>query len=157
MLELTAVYEGALLGRVELVDLARVRIGRARDNDFVVAVSAVSRWHAEVEGFAGEVEGEERWVIRDCGSRHGTLVGGLDVSEAELEVGMSLKLGPVELRVSDLGIRIGRELEGWLGGGAGVDGLSSSVAGLSATGELPTAGSIGVRRSGVAGVRRRAV
>jgi hypothetical protein len=141
MLDLTAVLGGVVLGRVELIGVSRLRIGRARDNDLVLPVKAVSRWHAEVSGSVGD-DGRERWVIRDCGSRHGVWAEGVLVHEAVLTAGSSLALGPVTVSVGDLGVRIGEELAGWLAAGgvvAGSRGVGGRADGLSSTGSMPGA------------------
>ncbi|WP_051712505.1 FHA domain-containing protein [Spirillospora albida] len=56
-----------------------LRIGRAADNDVVVADLAVSRHHAELRG-----AGPGRYRIVDVGSHNGTFVNGVRVQHAEL-------------------------------------------------------------------------
>jgi hypothetical protein len=50
------------------------RIGRDRDNDIVIAGDHVSRHHAEI------VFENERYVLRDLGSKNGTFVNGTRVT-----------------------------------------------------------------------------
>jgi ABC-type multidrug transport system ATPase subunit len=66
----------------------RVRIGRARDNDIVIADDlTVSRRHAELVRSAG------RTLIVDLGSSGGTFVDGVRVREAELSESSVLGIG----------------------------------------------------------------
>ncbi len=67
------------------------RIGRAADNDVVIAgpeASVVSARHAEIREEAGQ------WVLRDLGSTNGTFVDGERRSEAPLALNSVIQLGP---------------------------------------------------------------
>jgi pSer/pThr/pTyr-binding forkhead associated (FHA) protein len=66
---------------------AVTRIGRALDNDIVVADASVSRHHASIECRDGG------FVVRDLGSQNGTWMGSQRISEGMLGNGDSLKLG----------------------------------------------------------------
>jgi ABC transport system ATP-binding/permease protein len=66
---------------------ARRTIGRAVDNDLVVADVLVSRHHAELERTPLD------WQVRDLGSANGTFVNGRLVTEAALTEGDLLGIG----------------------------------------------------------------
>ena len=63
------------------------RIGRATDNDIVVAHSSVSRHHAAIAAQNGSFQ------VRDLGSQNGTFVAGQRVSGAALKDGDAVRLG----------------------------------------------------------------
>jgi DNA-binding NtrC family response regulator len=71
---------------------ARLRIGKAPDNDLVLHDATVSRHHCEIFRRADGV-----LMVQDAGSRNGTRVGGARVREAELNVGTTLSVGGVDL------------------------------------------------------------
>ena len=73
-----------------------VRIGRALENDVVIADSRVSRFHAEIRRDAG------RYVVRDLGSTNGTPVAEEPVDESELREGDTLSLGGYALTFRQL-------------------------------------------------------
>lgn len=58
----------------DLAGKSRVAIGRARDNDLIIADPALSAHHAVLSGGAGA------WSLSDCGSYNGTFVKGAAVS-----------------------------------------------------------------------------
>ncbi len=62
-------------------------IGRATDNDIVLADSSVSRHHAAIESRGGNFQ------VRDLGSQNGTFVRGERVSEAPLKNGDPVRVG----------------------------------------------------------------
>ncbi len=62
-------------------------IGRATDNDIVLADSSVSRHHAAIESRSGSFQ------LRDLGSQNGTFVRGERVSEAPLKNGDPVRVG----------------------------------------------------------------
>ncbi|WP_345425302.1 ATP-binding cassette domain-containing protein, partial [Actinomycetospora chlora] len=66
----------------------RIRIGRAEDNDVVVADLLVSRHHAELVA-----DGVGGWEIVDLGSPNGTYVDGRRVRHVKLRPGMLLGIG----------------------------------------------------------------
>lgn len=70
-------------------------IGRARDVAVRLADTTVSPRHAEVT--VSDEDGRVR--VRDLGSRNGTLVNGLLVSEAELSDGSRIEVGNTTLVV----------------------------------------------------------
>jgi len=63
------------------------RIGRALDNDIVVADASVSRHHATIENSNGN------YRLRDLGSQNGTFVGGERITEAPLGNGAAVRIG----------------------------------------------------------------
>ena len=96
-----------------------LRIGRAQDNDIVLADLDVSRHHAEVRPTGGGYE------VVDAGSRHGTYHNGRQVTRADLHPGdmvaigrhqfafdgsrlhQSVDTGPLSLTADDITVRIG--------------------------------------------------
>ncbi len=75
-----------------------LRIGRADDNDAVIADRRVSRHHARVVGTA------DGFAIEDLGSANGTFLDGVPVRLAPLVDGATLTIGDTHLSVrSDAG------------------------------------------------------
>jgi DNA-binding NtrC family response regulator len=77
--------------RWQAVPRAGLTIGKAPDNDVVLADPFVSSRHLRIEPRAG------RWHLVDLGSTNGTLLGGSRVERAELPFGLPLQLGDAEL------------------------------------------------------------
>jgi hypothetical protein len=75
------------------VDHFPFTIGRRHGHDLVLPDSRVSRDHAVVEAASGG------YVLRDLGSRNGTLVNGQSISEAGLREGDRLSIGSFEVTV----------------------------------------------------------
>lgn len=69
-------------------------IGRGPEADVQIGDAWVSRLHCRLEEVDGAV------VLRDIGSRHGTQVNGMCVSEAALEPGDEIRIGTTSLRVT---------------------------------------------------------
>jgi transcriptional regulator with GAF, ATPase, and Fis domain len=69
----------------------RLRIGKAVDNDLVLADDTVSRHHCELTRAADGVH------VRDLGSTNGTKVQGARVTEAVVQPGVVLKVGEIEI------------------------------------------------------------
>ena len=72
-----------------------LRIGRALDNDIVVADHGVSRHHAELRNAAGA------YSIVDLDSHNGTYVNGQRVTAAPLSDGDIVGIGPSTFRLAD--------------------------------------------------------
>ena len=66
---------------------SRIVIGREDSADLCLPVAAVSRTHAEI------IWDESRWLVRDMGSRNGTLLDGHPITQAVLERGAELRIG----------------------------------------------------------------
>ena len=77
------------LGRQYLLDAAiETKIGRGQDNDIVLDMDNVSRFHAVVEG------NEDGFVVRDNNSTNGTYVNGKEVvGKRRLDNGDLIKIG----------------------------------------------------------------
>jgi len=96
------------------------RIGRAPDNDIVVADPAASRHHAELQMAAGACR------IVDLDSNNGTYVNGQRVTSAHLADGDLISVGPATFRLSGQDLK---ELP------------AAEVAAVAATGVYPAPGS----------------
>jgi len=70
---------------------ARVTIGSARTNDFVLSDPTVSRHHCEI------TVRDERYVVRDLGSKNGTRVEGTFVFEAPITPGATVGVGDTNI------------------------------------------------------------
>ncbi len=73
---------------------ARLSVGTAADNDFVLTDPTVSRYHLELE------PGTEGVLVRDLGSSNGTHLGRARLVAAELPKDAQLRLGDTTLVVS---------------------------------------------------------
>src|SRR5258706_12002341 len=82
------VLEGPEPGRSRDSRENRVSIGHHALNDLVLKDATVSRFHCEVWIDGGRAR------IRDLGSRNGTMVDGVGITEAFLRDGSKLRLGP---------------------------------------------------------------
>ncbi|MFI5261860.1 MAG: FhaA domain-containing protein [Candidatus Limnocylindrales bacterium] len=69
------------------------RIGRAPDNDLVLADAGVSRVHARIAPQQGA------WIFQDLGSSNGSFLNGHRVTEVALGRGDELRLGETRLTV----------------------------------------------------------
>ncbi len=68
----------------------RFSMGRSSGNDMVLTQMSISRAHAEV------VVEESEYVIRDLGSKHGTLLNGQKIDRAKLKNGDRIQLGGIQ-------------------------------------------------------------
>ncbi len=106
--------------REVLVDSKRFSIGRAPDNDLVIADTNLSRRHALVECFDGIAE------ISDCGSRNGTELNGAAVTGAALlSDGDTIRLGGS----TEIKVQIGARREDEVKAAAVVAGKKAKPAG----------------------------
>ena len=83
---------GPFAGRIIALPLQMVTVGRAPDNDVVVADPATSGRHGRIE-----VRGDSFW-ISDLGSTNGTLVNGEPVIEKQLSDGDLIAIGQNTIR-----------------------------------------------------------
>ena len=74
-------------------------IGRGVDCQIPLTDPLASRVHALVSWKDGQ------WIVKDCGSRNGTLVNGAKIDEATLANGSRIRIGKTELRFADFSIR----------------------------------------------------
>src|SRR5262249_35429077 len=102
-----------------------MRIGRAPDNDIVVADPAVSSHHAELRNVAGV------YRIVDLDSTNGTFVNGQRVTDAALSEGDVVGVGSSTFRLA------GQELQEFAGAGALVEGAPPPVAAPPGDGDGP--------------------
>src|SRR5712691_6401389 len=77
----------ALGRRVVVLDKPTFTIGRRSANDLQLTGTDVSRDHAEI------LRAEDRYLVRDRGSRCGTYVNGAQVSERHLAHGDKIQVG----------------------------------------------------------------
>jgi hypothetical protein len=83
--------------RVQEFDGSALTIGRAGDNDLVLADSRVSRHHARIAGRRGTL------VYADLGSTNGSRVNGVAVGELVLGAGDRIELGDTVIMVEVAG------------------------------------------------------
>jgi cytochrome P450/NADPH-cytochrome P450 reductase len=76
-----------------------LRIGRAPDNDIVVADPGVSRYHAELRNVAGT------YRIVDLASHNGTFVNGQRATDVPLSDGDAVGIGPARFRLTGQELR----------------------------------------------------
>ena len=76
-----------------------LRIGRAEDNDIVLADLSVSRHHAELRNIAG------RYEIADLDSHNGTFLNGIRVRTAPVTGQDIIGIGPATFRLAGDGLR----------------------------------------------------
>jgi predicted component of type VI protein secretion system len=86
------ILQGEKAGISYNLDMDRARIGRAEENDLVLADPRASRFHAEIK------RAPSGYIIRDLGSTNGTMVRGRKVQERLLEDGDTLVVGGTEMR-----------------------------------------------------------
>jgi len=91
---------GELEGRSFDSSSDRLQIGSHPLNEIEVRDRTVSRFHCEVF-----VDRDGRAWVKDLGSRNGTRVNGVRVREAELQDGMVLRVGQLELEFTPLAER----------------------------------------------------
>ncbi len=88
-------------GSNEIMPLAdtELTIGRSSEADIVICDDKVSRIHASVILWAGD------YVIKDLGSRNGTLINDKTIDVAVLKPGDSIKVGPRTIDFVESGSR----------------------------------------------------
>jgi len=78
-------------------DGSELTIGRAADNDLVLADGRVSRHHARLTGRRGTI------IYLDLGSTNGSRVNGVTVGELVLGEGDRIELGDTHIEVELVG------------------------------------------------------
>jgi len=86
------VFVGEKAGISHNLEKAKTSIGRAEENDLVLADPRASRFHAEID------RATSGYIIRDLESTNGTMVRGRRVHERLLEDGDTLTIGETEMR-----------------------------------------------------------
>ncbi len=86
------VLTGEKAGITYNLDKTRNSMGRAEENDLVLADPRASRFHAEIE------RAPSGYVIRDLESTNGTIVQGRRIRERLLEDGNTITVGDTEMR-----------------------------------------------------------
>ncbi|MGE0789244.1 MAG: sigma 54-interacting transcriptional regulator [Sandaracinaceae bacterium] len=94
------VLSGDDRGREQIIQGDIFRIGKARENQLVLADETVSRTHCEI------VREQKGYLLRDLGSTNGTLLDGAEIKEAWLKPGAVITVGKVELKVRPFSERI---------------------------------------------------
>jgi DNA-binding NtrC family response regulator len=89
------VLAGADAGQTYTSNAPKVTLGTHPSNDMVFQDPTLSRFHCEIT-----IEGGQA-LVRDLGSRNGTLVGGVPVLAAYLRSGVQLRLGRTEVRFAE--------------------------------------------------------
>jgi hypothetical protein len=75
------------------ISSSRTTIGRAPDNQLLIADLAISLYHAEI------LVSGQGFLIRDLGSANGTLVNGNKINECRLYLGDEIALGPIRMKL----------------------------------------------------------
>jgi len=107
-----------------------VRLGRDPSNDLIIDDTRASRQHAEIV-----LANPETWLLRDGGSRNGTLVNGEPISRTILEAGDVITIGEctiavhaVQEHMSTFSVKIDpASLQRKLQGEIAADGISKSL------------------------------
>ena len=94
------VIKGAQRGTEFVIAGDVIRIGKAPENDLVLADEAVSRAHFEI------VRDAKGYLVRDLKSTNGTFLDGAEVKEAYLRAGSVISAGACELKFTPFEERI---------------------------------------------------
>ncbi|MGE5182724.1 MAG: sigma 54-interacting transcriptional regulator [Acidobacteriota bacterium] len=94
------VIKGAQRGTEFVIAGDVIRIGKAPENDLVLADETVSRVHFEI------VRDSKGYLVRDLKSTNGTFLDSAEVKEAYLRAGSVIKAGEVELKFTPFEERI---------------------------------------------------
>ena len=94
------VIKGAQRGTEFVIAGDVIRVGKAPENDLVIADETVSRVHFEI---VRDVKG---YLVRDMKSTNGTFLDSAEVKEAYLRAGSVIKAGEVELKFTPFEERI---------------------------------------------------
>ena len=88
-----SICDGQKKQRFISLDKERIRIGREDDNDIVLPVTEISRYHAEILLTDSEL------TIMDLKSTNGTFVGGEKIESAKIRCGETFRIGDYELYI----------------------------------------------------------
>jgi transcriptional regulator with GAF, ATPase, and Fis domain len=94
------VIKGAQRGTEFVIAGDVIRVGKAPENDLVLADETVSRVHFEI------VRDAKGYLVRDMRSTNGTFLDSAEVKEAYLRAGSVIKAGEVELKFTPFEERI---------------------------------------------------
>ena len=94
------VVKGSQRGAEFVVGGDVLRVGKAPDNDLVIADETVSRVHFEI------VRDAKGYLVRDLHSTNGTFLDGAEIKEAYLRAGSVVAAGAVELKFTPFEERI---------------------------------------------------
>ena len=94
------VIKGAQRGTEFVIAADVIRVGKAPENDLVLADETVSRVHFEI------VRDAKGYLVRDMKSTNGTFLDSAEVKEAYLRAGSVIKAGEVELKFTPFEERI---------------------------------------------------
>lgn len=94
------VLSGGARGDEHVMAHDHLRIGKSKDNDFVLDDETVSRFHCEI------IREPRGFLLRDKKSTNGTLLDGAEVREAFLRPGAIVTVGKVELKVRTYSERV---------------------------------------------------
>jgi DNA-binding NtrC family response regulator len=94
------VVKGATRGREYVVSSDVIRVGKANDNDLVLAEETVSRVHLEI------LRDAKGYLLRDLHSTNGTFLDGAEIREAYIRAGAIITVGTVQLRFQPFEERI---------------------------------------------------
>lgn len=94
------VLSGEARGDEHVMTHDHLRIGKSKENDFVLGDETVSRFHCEI---SREPRG---FLLRDKKSTNGTLLDGAEVREAFLRPGAIVTVGKVELKIRTYSERV---------------------------------------------------
>ena len=94
------VIKGAQRGTEFVIAGDVIRVGKAPENDLVLADETVSRVHFEI------VRDAKGYLVRDMKSTNGTFLDSAEVKEAYLRAGSVIKAGEVELKFTPFEERI---------------------------------------------------
>lgn len=94
------VLSGSTRGDEHVMAHDHLRIGKSKDNDFVLDDETVSRFHCEI------IREPRGFLLRDKKSTNGTLLDGAEVREAFLRPGAIVTVGKVELKVRTYSERV---------------------------------------------------
>ena len=94
------VIKGAQRGTEFVIASDIIRIGKAAENDLVLADETVSRVHFEI------VRDAKGYLVRDMKSTNGTFLDSAEVKEAYLRAGSVIRAGEVELKFTPFEERI---------------------------------------------------